>query len=344
MIDLEITFENSSWEQYLSGTGTVASAAQLLQLLEGENENTVEDAMGQLEARGIDLDIRALPKTFGSGEEAVRLRQETEIAKSELNPEILEENDPLRLYLDEIARIPKCGDEKTLAAEAAGGNGSSMEALANLGLSFVIDIAREYVGYGVLLLDLIQEGSLGLWQAIQTYREGDYALWREKIVRLYMARIVFLQARSNGVGQKMRSAMEDFQQVDERLLGELGRNPTLEEIARELHMSLEQAGAVQKTLDDARILARVKEPQEEKDNPEDDQAVEDTALFQSRARVMDMLSGLDRTDAKLLSLCFGLEGEKPMSLAEAGRKLGLTLQEAEIRQAAALQKLRGEFK
>ena len=88
----------------------------------------------------------------------------------------------------------------------------------------------------------------------------------------------------------------------------------------------------------------MKEPQEEKDNPEDDQAVEDTALFQSRARVMDMLSGLDRTDAKLLSLCFGLEGEKPMSLAEAGRKLGLTLQEAEARQTAALQKLRGEFK
>ena len=88
MIDLEITFENSSWEQYLSESGTVASAAQLLQLLEGENENTVEDAMGQLEARGIDLDIRALPKTFGSGEEAVRLRQETEIAKSELKKTI----------------------------------------------------------------------------------------------------------------------------------------------------------------------------------------------------------------------------------------------------------------
>lgn len=344
MIDLEITFENSSWEQYLSESGTVASAAQLLQLLEGENEDAVEDAMGQLEARGIDLDISALPKTFGSGEEAARLRQETEIARSELNPETLEENDPLRLYLDEIARMPECGNEKELAAEAAGGNGTSMEALANLGLRYVVGLAREYVGYGVLLLDLIQEGSLGLWQAIQTYRGGDYALWREKIVRLYMARIVFLQARSNGVGQKMRSAMEDFQQVDERLLGELGRNPTLEEIARELHMSVDQAGAVQKTLDDARILARVKAPQEEKDNPEDDQAVEDTALFQSRARVMDMLSGLDRTDAKLLSLCFGLEGEKPMSLAEAGRKLGLTPREAEIRQAAALQKLRGEFK
>ena len=342
MIDLETTFENSSWEQYLSGVGTAASAVQLLQLLEGENENAVEDAMYQLETRGIDLDISGLPKTFGSGDEAVRLRQEKELAKSELNPDNLAENDPLRLYLDEIARIPICGDEKVLAAEAAGGNGASMEALANLGLRYVVGIAREYVGYGVLLLDLIQEGSLGLWQAIQTYREGDYSLWREKIVRLYMARIVFLQARSNGVGQKMRSAMEDFQQVDERLLGELGRNPTLEEIAQELHMSVEQAETVQKTLDDARILARVKPAQEEQDNPEDDQAVEDTALFKSRAKVMDLLSGLDQTDAKLLSLCFGLEGQKPMSLAEAGRRLGITPQEAQIRQTAALQKLRGE--
>lgn len=342
MIDLETTFENSSWEQYLSGVGTTASAVQLLQLLEGENENAVEDAMYQLETRGIDLDIGGLPKTFGSGDEAVRLRQEKELAKSELNPDNFAENDPLRLYLDEIARIPICGDEKVLAAEAAGGNGASMEALANLGLRCVVGIAREYVGYGVLLLDLIQEGSLGLWQAIQTYREGDYSLWREKIVRLYMARIVFLQARSNGVGQKMRSAMEDFQQVDERLLGELGRNPTLEEIARELHMSVEQAETVQKTLDDARILARVKPAQEEQDNPEDDQAVEDTALFKSRAKVMDLLSGLDQTDAKLLSLCFGLEGQKPMSLAEAGRRLGITPQEAQTRQTAALQKLRGE--
>lgn len=342
MIDLETTFENSSWEQYLSGVGTAASAVQLLQLLEGENENAVEDAMYQLETRGIDLDISGLPKTFGSGDEAVRLRQEKELAKSKLNPHNLAENDPLRLYLDEIARIPICGDEKVLAAEAAGGNGASMEALANLGLRYVVGIAREYVGYGVLLLDLIQEGSLGLWQAIQTYREGDYSLWREKIVRLYMARIVFLQARSNGVGQKMRSAMEDFQQVDERLLGELGRNPTLEEIAQELHMSVEQAETVQKTLDDARILARVKPAQEEQDNPEDDQAVEDTALFKSRAKVMDLLSGLDQTDAKLLSLCFGLEGQKPMSLAEAGRRLGITPQEAQTRQTAALQKLRGE--
>ena len=342
MIDLETTFENSSWEQYLSGVGTAASAVQLLQLLEGENENAVEDAMYQLETRGIDLDISGLPKTFGSGDEAVRLWQEKELAKSELNPDNLAENDPLRLYLDEIARIPICGDEKVLAAEAAGGNGASMEALANLGLRYVVGIAREYVGYGVLLLDLIQGGGRGLWQAIQTYREGDYSLWREKIVRLYMARIVFLQARSNGVGQKMRSAMEDFQQVDERLLGELGRNPTLEEIAQELHMSVEQAETVQKTLDDARILARVKPAQEEQDNPEDDQAVEDTALFKSRAKVMDLLSGLDQTDAKLLSLCFGLEGQKPMSLAEAGRRLGITPQEAQTRQTAALQKLRGE--
>ena len=142
----------------------------------------------------------------------------------------------------------------------------------------------------------------------------------------------------------MRSALEDYRAVDERLLGELGRNPTLEEIAEELHMRPEEAASVRKMLDDAQTLAQVKKVQEpeEEETEEDNQAVEDTALFQMRQRISDLLSGLSKEDARLLTLRFGLEGAKPLTPEEVGRKLGLTPQEVVAREGAALAKLRGQ--
>ncbi|MBQ7344717.1 MAG: hypothetical protein IJW45_01465, partial [Oscillospiraceae bacterium] len=136
--------------------------------------------------------------------------------------------------------------------------------------------------------------------------------------------------------------MEDYRAVDERLLSELGRNATLEEIALELHMTVEEAATVAKTLDSARTLAQAKKPQEPvEEDPEEQQAVEDTAYFQMRQRIAELLSGLDETDAKLLTYRFGLEGGKPLSPEETGRKLGLTAEEVVAREAAALAKLRG---
>ena len=189
-------------------------------------------------------------------------------------------------------------------------------------------------------MDLFQEGSLGLWQAIGCYRAGAYAAHRDRWIQFYLARAVILQAHSSGIGQKMRRAMEDYRQVDERLLGELGRNPTIEEIADELHMNLEEARTVRKMMDNARMLDKAVRPEDEEEEPEAEQAVEDTALFQMRQRIGDLLSGLDETDAKLLSLRFGLEGGKPVSPEETGRLLGMTAQEVVTREAAALAKLR----
>jgi len=238
--------------------------------------------------------------------------------------------------------MPAFGDEQLLAESCAKGNENAMLQLTNLGLSRVIQLAAEHVGYGVLLLDLIQEGSLGLWQAIRNYRYGEYASHRDRWIRFYMAKAVTLQARQGGVGQKIRAALEDYRSVDERLLGDLGRNPTLEEIAEELHMRVEEAAAVKKMLDDARILAKAKKPpvDEEEEKEAQEQAVEDTALFQMRQRISDLLSGLGEQDQKLLSLRFGLEGGKPMSPEDTGRKLGLTPEEVVAREAAALAKLR----
>jgi len=341
MNELEFSFEPDPAEVFLSSRkpGDRVSASQLLTLLEGENAEALEEALQTLETAGVMLDISDLPKTHGSGEAAARLRQEEQLVGQGLDPKVLEENDPLRLYLEELAAVPAFGDEALLAARCAE-NGGGEEQLANLGLSRVIDLAGEYVGYGVLLMDLIQEGSLGLWQAIQSFSEGEYAAYRDRWIRFYLARAVILQAHAGGVGQKMRRAMEDYRQIDERLLSELGRNPTLEEIAEQLHMSPEETETVKKMIDSARLVDRVNRPEEPEDTQEEEQAVEDTALFQMRQRIGDLLSGLDEADAKLLTLRFGLEGGKPRTPEETGRILGLTPQEVVAREAAALSKLR----
>ena len=337
MNDLEFSFEPDPWETFrMSLTmGDTVSASQILTLLEGEDGQTLEDALQELETACVKLDVSDLPKNGGTGDTAVRLKQEAQLVQEGLDPKALEPNDPLRLYLEEVAAVPVCGDEQLLAQK-----GDAAETLTNLGLSRVIQLAQEYVGYGVLLMDLIQEGSLGLWQAIGCYREGEYAAHRDRWIRFYLARAVILQAHSSGIGQKMRRAMEDYRQVDERLLGELGRNPTLEEIAAELHMSVEEAQTVQRMMNNARMLDKAIRPEAEEEDKEEEQSVEDTALFQMRQRIGDLLSGLEETDAKLLNLRFGLEGGKPASPEETGRLLGMTAQEVLAREAAALAKLR----
>ena len=344
MNKIDISFETTPWESFLmtKGMGETVSAVTLLSMMEGAEEQQLEEAMQDLETGCMILDIAGLPQAGGTGEAAVRLRREAQLVQKGLNPMDLEENDPLRVYLEEIAATPVCGDENLLAEKCRGGDEGAMLQLTNLGLSRVVELAREYTGYGVLLMDLIQEGSLGLWQAIRNYRRGEYASHRDRWIRFCLAKAVTIQAHQSGVGQKMRTALEDYRAVDERLLGELGRNPTLEEIAEELHMKVEEAGAVRKMLEDARILARVKQPpvdaEEEKEAQE--QAVEDTAMFQMRQRILDLLSGLSEADQKLLSLRFGLEGGKPLSPEETGERLDLTSEEVLAREAAALAKLR----
>ena len=339
MNNLEFAFDISPWEGYRRGLqmGDVVSAARVLALVEGEQE--LEEALQDLETGAMVLDISDLPRPGGIGEAAVRLRREQELVSNGLRPEDLEETDPLRLYLEEVAQTPAFGDEVQLAQRSGQGDARAQQALTNLGLSRVIQLAQEHVGYGVLLLDLIQEGSLGLWQAVCSYHGGDYAAHRDRWIRFYLARAVTMQAGANGVGQKMRRALEDYRQVDSRLLSDLGRNPTLEEIALELHMTVEEAATVRQMLAEAQQLARAQSPQE--DAPEEqEQAVEDTALFQMRQRIGDLLSGLSEADAKLLSLRFGLEGGKPLTPEEVGAKLGLTASQVLEKEAAALAQLR----
>lgn len=339
----DFVFEPTGWELTLENLekGSSFSAAQFLTLMEGEDEPAVEDALQLLQSRDVLLDVSDLPKIGGVGEAAVRLRREEQLAQSGKLLDSLEETDPLRLYLQELAQIPACGDVQTLSQRLLGGDKNVTPQLTNLMLGKVLERACEMVGRGVLLLDLIQEGSLGLWQAILSYEGGDFENWCDRHICWDLARAVTMQARTNGVGQRLRQAMEDYRAVDERLLSELGRNPTLEEIAGELHMSPEETAAVAKNLDAARLLAQARtEAEPPQEDPEDQQAVEDTAYFQMRQRIADLLSELDDGDKQLLTLRFGLEGGKPLTPEEAGRKLNLTAEEVVAKEAAALAKLR----
>lgn len=343
MMDLDFSFEPTPWETFLhtKQAGDSIRAVDILAMLEGEDEEVLEDALMQMETGCFLLDLTGIPRGTASGEAALRLRQEMQLCQEGLKWEALENTDPLRLFLEEVAALPVCGDEESLARRYASGEESCAEMLTNLGLSQVIRLAEEHTGYGVLLLDLIQEGSMGLWHAIRSYRSGAYAQLRDRWIRFYMAKAITLQARNNGIGQKLRRALEDFNQVDQRLLADLGRNPTLEEIAVELHMCVEETQTVQKMLENAQILAKIRKPaKDEEEEQEEDQAVEDTAYFQMRQRIGELLSGLDEASARLLTLRFGLEGGQPMSPEEAGRALGLTPKEVLDKEAAALGILR----
>ena len=343
MNSLEFMFEQNAWEQKLQQLpeGSELSAARFLAWMEEEPEDAVEEAFAVLEQRRISLNIRDLSVDKGSGEAAVRLRQEQQFAQNGMPVGQLDENDPLRLYLEELAQMPAAGDPQVLAQSAAAGDEGAMARLANVMFSRVVELSAVHTGKGVLLLDLIQEGSLGLWQGILSYCSGDINTHCDWWIRQYLAKAVTLQARASGVGQKMRQAMEDYRDVDRRLLDELGRNPTLEEIAEQLHITPEAAMTVEQMLQAAKVLEQAHASQKPNEpTPEDEQAVEDTAYFQSRQRIAEMLSGLSEADAKLLNLRFGLEGGLPLSPEETGKKLGLTAQEVVAREAAALASLR----
>ena len=343
MKHLEFTFEQPLWEEALESTpaGGTLDAVRFLTLMESESEEQLEAILAQLDEKDILLDIEQLENFALSAETAVRLRFERQLVQEKKLPEGLEENDPLRLYLEEIASLPSCGDPQLLAEAFLDGNESVLPQLTNLMLSAVAQQAFSLAGRGVLLLDLLQEGGMGLWQAILSYRGGDFEGYCRRSIERTLHKALVLQAREYGVGQKMRRAMEDYRSVDERLLSDLGRNPTIEEIAQELHMSLQETAAVAEMLDAARRLGRAKaEPEPEEEEIAETQAVEDTAYFQMRQRISELLSSLDELDAQVLSSRFGLESGLPLTAAETGKKLGITPEEVTQREAAALTKLR----
>lgn len=343
MNDWELTFGDAAWETEIRALqpGAQWDAVHFLTVMEPESEDVLEEALAMLEEKNILLNIDNLSAGTGAGETAVRLRQEAQLVRQGKLPDALEENDPLRLYLQEIAALPAFGDPQVLADSYLNGDESVVPQLTNLMLSHVVQQSFALVGHGVLLMDLLQEAGLGLWQGILSYRGGEFEAHAKRCIQIALHKAVVKQARADGVGQKMRTAMEDYRAVDERLLGDLGRNPTTEEIAAELHMTVEETALVAQMLDNARRLSRAKaEPEPEEEELAETQAVEDTAYFQMRQRIADLLSNLDELDAKILTLRFGLEAGLPQSAAEVARAVGLTPEEVTMRENTALAQLR----
>ena len=321
------------------GMDTV-SAARLLTVTDGLGDEAMEEVFLRLEEENIPVDLSDLPMSGASGEAARRLREEEQLVRSGKLLAGLEENDPLGVYLRELASIPACGDPELLALELLEGRDVAAR-LVDLSLGRVVELAQEYTGRGVLLLDLIQEGSLGLWNGILRFTGGSFEAFRDGCIRRYMAQAVIRQARASGLGQKMRQAVEDYRMVDERLLSELGRNPTLDEIAEAMHMTVPEIEAVRKFLDNARLVGKAHETKEpEEETPEDTQAVEDTAYYQTRERVDSLMSGISELEQKVVTMRYGLDGKAPQTAQEVGRRLNLTVTEVVELETAALAKMR----
>lgn len=339
---MEFVFEQTPWELTLDAlkAGDKLSALRCLSLMEGMSQEDAQEALLDLEEKGVALDVSDLPANTGDSEAALRLRLEQQFVKKGCILKELEENDPLRLYLEELAAIPAVGDVDLLAGQYLVGEDVTQQ-LVNLSLSRVVERACSMTGQGVLLMDLIQEGSLGLWQGILHYTDGDYVNHTDWWIDQYLAKAVFLQAFSGGIGQKMRQGMEDFRDADQRLLSDLGRNPTLEEIAEAIHVSVEEAFAIETMLIQAKMRQKVEQSREPKEaTAEDNHAVESTAYFQARQRILEMLSNLSEQEAKLLTLRFGLEGAMPLNPQQAAERLGLTPDEVIKMEETALSKLR----
>lgn len=260
-------------------------------------------------------------------------------------------SDPVRMYLKEIGRVPllSAKEEIELAKQIEEGNEESKRRLAEANLRLVVSIAKRYVGRGMLFLDLIQEGNLGLIKAVEKfdYRKGykfsTYATWW---IRQAITRAIADQARTIRIPVHMVETINKLIRISRQLLQELGREPTAEEIAQEMDLTPEKVREIQKI---AQEPVSLETPIGEEDDshlgdfiPDDDAlAPADAAAYELlKEQLEDVLDTLTEREENVLRLRFGLDDGRTRTLEEVGKVFGVTRERIRQIEAKALRKLR----
>jgi RNA polymerase primary sigma factor len=261
-------------------------------------------------------------------------------------------DDSVRLYLREIGKIPllKADEELELAQRVVAGDKEAKDKMAEANMRLVVSIAKRYVGRGLDLLDLIQEGNTGLLRAVEKFdpdkgfKFSTYATWW---IRQAITRAIADQARVIRIPVHMFETINKLLRTQRRLTQELNREPTNEEIAKAMEMDVEKVEHIMKIKQDIHSLdASVRDDEEDSvlgDFIEDDETVspEESATSQLlKEHVKDMLNGLSEREQKILKLRFGLEDGKSHTLEEVGQEFSVTRERIRQIEAKALAKLR----
>ncbi len=266
-------------------------------------------------------------------------------------PEGISIDDPVRMYLKEIGKVPllSADEEIELAKNMENGDNEAKRRLAEANLRLVVSIAKRYVGRGMLFLDLIQEGNLGLIKAVEKfdYRKGykfsTYATWW---IRQAITRAIADQARTIRIPVHMVETINKLIRVSRQLLQELGREPQPEEIAKEMNMSVDKVREIMKISQEPVSLETP--IGEEEDShlgdfiPDDDAPApsEAAAFTLLKEQLIDVLDTLTAREEKVLRLRFGLDDGRARTLEEVGKEFNVTRERIRQIEAKALRKLR----
>ena len=319
---------------------------ELASQLEDATTEQIEEIFDNLEGLGVNVIKDDLDDEEPNADE---LEEVEEINLD--NIEGVNIDDPVRMYLREIGKIPLLTyeEELDLAEKVLNGDEEAKQKLAESNLRLVVSIAKKYVGRGMLFLDLIQEGNMGLIKAVEKfdytkgYKFSTYATWW---IRQAITRAIADQARTIRIPVHMVETINKLIRTSRHLLQQLGREPTPEEIAKEMEISVEKVLEIQKIAQDPVSLET---PIGEEDDShlgdfiqdDDSPAPQDSVAYTLlREQLEEVMNTLTPREAKVLKLRFGLEDGKARTLEEVGKEFMVTRERIRQIEAKALRKLR----